>query len=73
MLVGLGDEELESRANEGEGRVTEVAMKPAVFPLVLGVRLVTVVHGRPERDNGSDAPPGFEVVIGRVVIFFLGC
>jgi hypothetical protein len=35
MLVGLGDEELESRADEGEGGVAEVAMKPAVFPLIL--------------------------------------
>lgn len=49
MLVGLGDEEFEGRADEGEGRVTEVAMKPAIFPLILWVRLVPVVHGRPER------------------------
>ncbi len=62
MLVGLGDEELESWADEGEGGVTEVAMEPAISPLVLGVGLVAVVHSWPERGNGPDAPPDLEVI-----------
>jgi hypothetical protein len=37
-------------------------MEPAVFPLVLGVVLVTVVHGWPERGNGTHAPPGLKVI-----------
>ena len=62
MLVGLGDEELESGADEGEGRVTEVAMKPAVSPLVLGVSLAAVVYRWPERRIGSDSAIGLEVI-----------
>ncbi len=31
MLVCLGDEELESGADEGAGGVAEIAMEPAVF------------------------------------------
>ena len=62
MLVGLGDEELESRADEGEGGVAEVAMKPAVFPLILWVGLVAMGHGWPERRIGSRATFGLEVI-----------
>jgi hypothetical protein len=62
MLVGLGDEELESGADEGEGGVAEVAMEPAVFPLVLGVVLVTVVHRWPERGIGTATTFVLEVI-----------
>ena len=72
MLVGLGDEELESRANEGEGRVAEIAMKPAVFSLIFWVVLVAVVHGWPERSIGSAATSVLEVIVGRIIIFFFG-
>ena len=36
MSVGLRDEEFEGGADEGEGRVAEVAMEPAVFRLSSG-------------------------------------
>jgi hypothetical protein len=62
MLVGLGDEELEGGADEGEGRVAEVAMEPAVFSLIFWVVLVAVVHGWPERGTGSEATFGLEVI-----------
>jgi hypothetical protein len=62
MLVGLGDEVFESRADEGEGGVTEVAMEPAVFSRILGVSLVAVVNGRPEWGIGSDSAFDLEVI-----------
>jgi len=62
MLVCLGDEELESGADEGEGGVAKVAMKPAVFPLILWVGLVAMGHGWPEWGIGSDSAFGLEVI-----------
>ena len=62
MLVCLCDEELESRADEGEGGVAEVAMEPAVFPLILWVGLVAMGHGWPERRIGSRPNFGHEVM-----------
>ncbi len=67
MLVGLGDEELESWADEGEGRVTEVAMEPAIFTLILWVGLVAMGHGWPERGNGSAATFVLEVIVSLVI------
>jgi len=62
MLVRLGDEELESRADEGGGGVAEVAMKPAVFPLILWVGLVAMVHSWPERGIGTATTFVLEVI-----------